>query len=791
MDPARGRRWVRARGLPARRVRRTALAVPADALRRVGAAATASPAPLHRAHAALGIDGRRGAGRARARRSRLAAIGGARRRRAHRRARLATAGAVARGARRGRLVDAARRCRPRRAPTASGAPAVHADGHAPRAAADDGSEQVTVRGAVLVRVAGARPLGRGGARRAAARAARRRRRAARARGRGAGRAAAPRRSPALGARSPAGSRWRRSAPSSRRCCFAGSSTPPALGCCSASSCRCWSGSPALELPLAVGLRGAGRGSRSGFGVVPAQDPAARRSLLSEPARLRHGRARAPAAPAARAADAGRRTSRTAVSRSSSSRPRSPGSIPRGAALALALAARDAADPASSPSPSSPSATCACATTRARSGASTSTRCSVWSRSGRTAPSRRSRASTAIASPSGCARRARRCAPRWRRRRVQALVGFGLGAWLLVDFFARAPRRARRPIRAPRCSSSTGRCRCRRSGTSSRCFVQQLPGAAQPDACASSSRSARPRSERTPRTPSPASAAWPRRAGARGGAAGVASSCATSSWWPAGHKILGVDALAIAPGRARRDRRRVGRGQVEPASGLLLGWHRPAAGTVDGRRARRSTPPRSRRCAADRVGRSRRVSVEPLARRQPRLRAGVGARRRSRRRSRDADLEEVAARLPRGAETPLGEAGGLLSGGEGQRVRFGARRAAPARRALVLLDEPFRGLDRAISGARCWRARARRWPGATLLCVTHDIGETEAFRARARHRRRQDRRGRRARRAARATPARATRAARGRAARARRRLVGARPGGGSALEPAAASPRSGA
>ena len=45
--------------------------------------------------------------------------------------------------------------------------------------------------------------------------------------------------------------------------------------------------------------------------------------------------------------------------------------------------------------------------------------------------------------------------------------------------------------------------------------------------------------------------------------------------------------------------------------------------------------------------------------------------------------------------------------------------------LVVLDEPFRGLDRAKR--RNLLAEARRlWDGITLLCITHDVGETLAF-----------------------------------------------------------------
>jgi ATP-binding cassette subfamily B protein len=45
--------------------------------------------------------------------------------------------------------------------------------------------------------------------------------------------------------------------------------------------------------------------------------------------------------------------------------------------------------------------------------------------------------------------------------------------------------------------------------------------------------------------------------------------------------------------------------------------------------------------------------------------------------------------------------------------------------LAILDEPFRGLDR--QQRRVLLARVRRhWREATLLCVTHDVGETLSF-----------------------------------------------------------------
>ncbi len=90
----------------------------------------------------------------------------------------------------------------------------------------------------------------------------------------------------------------------------------------------------------------------------------------------------------------------------------------------------------------------------------------------------------------------------------------------------------------------------------------------------------------------------------------------------------------------------------------------------------------------------------------------------------SDLTSVLRRLPDGMQTVLGEAGGRLSGGEGQRVRL-ARAFAREGTRLAILDEPFRGLDRGQRGELLLRAR-EHWRGATLLCVTHDVGETLDF-----------------------------------------------------------------
>jgi len=90
----------------------------------------------------------------------------------------------------------------------------------------------------------------------------------------------------------------------------------------------------------------------------------------------------------------------------------------------------------------------------------------------------------------------------------------------------------------------------------------------------------------------------------------------------------------------------------------------------------------------------------------------------------ADLFDVLERMPSGLQTSLGEGGGSVSGGEGQRVRLGRAMLRPQAR-LVILDEPFRGLDRGKRHILLSQAR-QLWPQATLLYITHDVTQTEAF-----------------------------------------------------------------
>jgi ATP-binding cassette subfamily B protein len=190
----------------------------------------------------------------------------------------------------------------------------------------------------------------------------------------------------------------------------------------------------------------------------------------------------------------------------------------------------------------------------------------------------------------------------------------------------------------------------------------------------------------------------------------------------GHTILDDIHLSIEPGRHVAVVGPSGAGKSTLA-GLLLGWHRPEAGRifVDGE-------PLSAGCL-DRL-RTETAWVDPTVRLWNRPladnlvygchgpAAAMGEVLEA------ADLIEVLQRLPEGLQTPLGEGGGCVSGGEGQRVRFG--RALQRRHArLVILDEPFRGLERARRRALLRRARAL-WAHATLLCITHDIEETADF-----------------------------------------------------------------
>jgi len=191
----------------------------------------------------------------------------------------------------------------------------------------------------------------------------------------------------------------------------------------------------------------------------------------------------------------------------------------------------------------------------------------------------------------------------------------------------------------------------------------------------------------------------------------------------GHLILNDVRLQVRPGEHVAVVGPSGAGKSS-LFGVLLGWHRAAGGSVlvDGKALKEGklSELRSQTAWVDpavqvwnaslldnlRYGNNR-ASDLPLA-------AVLE----------QADLHGVLESLPEGHQTVLGEGGGLVSGGEGQRVRLGRAMLRPGVR-LVLLDEPFRGLDpkqRASLLARC----RQFWKSSTLLCVTHDVAETQSF-----------------------------------------------------------------
>jgi ATP-binding cassette subfamily B protein len=191
----------------------------------------------------------------------------------------------------------------------------------------------------------------------------------------------------------------------------------------------------------------------------------------------------------------------------------------------------------------------------------------------------------------------------------------------------------------------------------------------------------------------------------------------------GHTILEAINLKVAPGEHVAIVGPSGAGKSSLV-GLFLGWHRPAQGRIliddeelvgkgiqDLRQQTAWVDPAVRlwnRSLYDNLrygARQGDISMMGLVIQQ-------------------ADLFGVVERLPEGMKTSLGEGGGLVSGGEGQRVRLGRAMLHPAPR-LVILDEPFRGLDREKRHQLLQDARSI-WAATTLICITHDVSETQAF-----------------------------------------------------------------
>lgn len=192
---------------------------------------------------------------------------------------------------------------------------------------------------------------------------------------------------------------------------------------------------------------------------------------------------------------------------------------------------------------------------------------------------------------------------------------------------------------------------------------------------------------------------------------------------AGHTILEDINLTVEPGAQVAIVGSSGAGKSS-LFGLLLGWHRASQGEVlvDGRAVEGPQLEELRRQTAwvdPSVQLWNRSLLENLRYGAPgNSMTSIGNVIDS------ADLSRTLRQLPDGLQAVLGEGGSLLSGGEGQRVRLGRAMLRPKIR-LVLLDESFRGLDRESRHTLLAQARIA-WPAATLLCITHDIGATNAF-----------------------------------------------------------------
>jgi ATP-binding cassette subfamily B protein len=198
---------------------------------------------------------------------------------------------------------------------------------------------------------------------------------------------------------------------------------------------------------------------------------------------------------------------------------------------------------------------------------------------------------------------------------------------------------------------------------------------------------------------------------------------TVTVYAGGHPILTNLNLEVQPGEHIAIIGPSGAGKSSLV-GLLLGWHRPSSGRVlvDGHPLHGEHLHTTRRATA---------WVDPAVQLWNRslldnLRYGSGSTGNSMGTLpiEQANLFGVLEKFPNGLQTVLGEGGGLVSGGEGQRVRLGRALFRPGTR-LVILDEPFRGLDRAQRQTLLARAR-EQWRDATLFFISHDVGESQTF-----------------------------------------------------------------
>jgi ABC-type bacteriocin/lantibiotic exporter with double-glycine peptidase domain len=191
----------------------------------------------------------------------------------------------------------------------------------------------------------------------------------------------------------------------------------------------------------------------------------------------------------------------------------------------------------------------------------------------------------------------------------------------------------------------------------------------------------------------------------------------------GHIILDKVSLDIAPGEHVAIVGVSGAGK-STLVGLLLGWLRPARGEirVDGKPLDQSAIEQLRRTTAW-VDPAISIWNQSLL---DNLRYGNDSAHGWSLEAalKGAEMLDILEALPAGLQTSLGEGGGLVSGGQGQRVRL-ARAMLRSGVRLAILDEPFRGLDR-DRRARLLAESRRLWKDVTMFCVTHDVAQTQGF-----------------------------------------------------------------
>ncbi|MES1926189.1 thiol reductant ABC exporter subunit CydC [Salinisphaera sp. T31B1] len=92
-------------------------------------------------------------------------------------------------------------------------------------------------------------------------------------------------------------------------------------------------------------------------------------------------------------------------------------------------------------------------------------------------------------------------------------------------------------------------------------------------------------------------------------------------------------------------------------------------------------------------------------------------------ARIAGIHDDILALPDGYDTIVGEEGLRLSGGQIRRI--GIARALLRDASVVILDEPFEGLDTATA-ASLWTRLEQYLAGKTLIVVSHDMARVRAF-----------------------------------------------------------------